>query len=209
MELCGTYALVPESMRGFTTRDYQLTTVEEAQKFLRHAPGSRKSRRLAPLLRLMQNGARSPMETREYLLACLPRRYGGYGLPKAQLNHRIELLPEERRVSKRGYFECDMCWPDHKVVIEYDGHADHESRDDRARDASKRNVLLARGYRVFTVTGEQICDAASFDSIMRDVATCLHYRMRDFPIDWTKRREELRMGLFKSMSAYEAERFGF
>ena len=207
MELCGTYALVPESVRGFTSREYPLTTQEELESFLQCIPGSRAARYLDAALGLMQNGSRSPMETREYLLLCLPKRYGGYGLPKPQLNYRIDLGPEERRVSRRRYFECDICWPQQMVVMEYDGHDDHESREDRSRDAVKRNMLLARGYKVFTVTGKQICDAAAFDRLVRDIVADLGHRLKSFPSDWALRRDALRKELFKSLSRYESERF--
>lgn len=207
MELCGTYALVPESVRGFTSREYPLTTQEELESFLQCIPGSRAARYLDAALGLIQNGSRSPMETREYLLLCLPKRYGGYGLPKPQLNYRIDLGPEERRVSRRRYFECDICWPQQMVVMEYDGHDDHESREDRSRDAVKRNMLLARGYKVFTVTGKQICDAAAFDRLVRDIVADLGHRLKSFPSDWALRRDALRKELFKSLSRYESERF--
>lgn len=207
MELCGKYALVPEAQRGCISRNYQLTSAKSIDRFLQgvsHIHGIKKLRRAVQFAR---DGSRSPMETREYLFTCLPKRLGGYGLPPATLNARIDLSPAERRVAKRQYLECDECWPEQRVVVEYDGHNDHESRENRARDAVKRNILIARGYDVFTVTGKQICDVHAFDKVIRDISRRIGFRLRDFPLDWEQRRSVLRQELFMSLSRYEGERF--
>lgn len=203
MELCGKYALIPGVQRGFASHECQLTSQSAIRAILQEVSGMRGADKLARILRYAQDGSRSPMETREYLLLCLPKRYGGYGLPEPQLNYRIDLNPEERHVSRRRYFECDMCWPRQMVVVEYDGHDDHESRKDRSRDAVKRNLLLARGYSVFTVTGGEIGRVLAFERIARDIATALGYRMRAFPDDWMTRHAALREELFKSLTGHE------
>lgn len=203
MELCGKYALAPDSPRGYISRNHQLTSIESVRAFLTQLPRMHGRRRLLEICEFISDGSRSPMETREYLLACLPKRHGGYGLPSPVLNAQIELSPEEQRAAKRGHLECDMYWKDQGVIVEYDGHDDHESREDRARDALKRNVLIARGYRVFTITSKQIMDACSFDSIMRDISACIGYRLKSFPADWENRRLFLRRELFASMARYD------
>ena len=207
MELCGKYALVPEAQRGYISRNYQLASTESIDRFLRgisHIHGVKKLRRA---VQFVGDGSRSPMETREYLLTCLPKRLGGYGLPPAALNARIDLSPAERRMAKRQYLECDECWPEQRVIVEYDGHDDHESRENRARDAAKRNILISRGYDVFTVTGKQICDVHAFDKVIRDISRRIGFRLRDFPPDWEQRRSILRQELFMSLSKYEGDRF--
>lgn len=207
MELCGKYALVPETQRGYISRNYQLASTESIDRFLRgisHIHGVKKLRRA---VQFVCDGSRSPMETREYLLTCLPKRLGGYGLPPATLNARINLNSAERRVAKRQYLECDECWPDQQVIVEYDGHDDHESRENRARDAAKRNILISRGYDVFTVTGKQICDVHAFDKVIRDISCRIGFRLKDFPTDWEQRHSILRQELFMSLSKYESERF--
>lgn len=205
MELCGKYALVPEARRGFASHEHQLTSLGELGEFLQRVRGMKGANKLARMLRYAQDGSRSPMETRVYLLLCLSKRWGGYGLPQPELNYRIVLDSDERLVSSRHYFECDSCWPDQKVVVEYDGHEDHESKENRARDAAKRNLLLARGYSVFTVTGGQIMKTSSFDRTAHDIAAALGYRMRGFPDDWEARRAALREELFKSLVGVERD----
>lgn len=199
MELCGTYALVPENENGFVTRDKQLTSVDLIRSFINSAEGARGVRKAAALARYLQDGSRSPMETREYLLFCLPRKYGGYGLPKAQLNYRIELTSEEHAVARRKYFVCDMCWPKLKVVVEYDGDASHSTREARSNDAVKKNILTAKGYAVYTITGNEISDCARTKQLAESIARGLNYRLQKFPADWDDRHRGLRKELFRSL----------
>lgn len=207
MELCGTYALLPEEPRGYICRNFQLASVASIRSFLREASELHGSKRLSIILKYLQDGSNSPMETRAYLLACLPKRYGGFGLPKAELNARINLDAEERRIARREHFKSDMSWPHAMVIVEYDGHDDHESRESRARDATRRNILLSKGYTVFTLTGRQLCNAFEFAKVVADIARSIHHRMRDFPENWEDRHRILRRELFKSMTSYETERF--
>ena len=207
MELCGRYALNADAVRGFVSRDYPLASIDSVRALLECSQGVHGKKQLLDVCRFVKENSRSPMETREYLLACLPKRLGGYALPTPELNVCIDLSPEERRAAKRKYIECDMCWEKQKVVVEYDGHDDHESREDRYRDALKRNLLIARGYRVFTITGKQILDAQAFDTIIRDIAGSLGYRLKSYPEGWDVRRTRLRASLFASLSDYESRCF--
>lgn len=199
MELCGRYALDPSAQRGFSSRSAPLTSISAITALLSEIHAKRCAADLVPALRFVASGARSPMETRAFLLLCLPKRYGGYGLPRPELNMRVDLDECERSVSDRHFFECDMLWPEQKVVLEYDGHLDHESYDARANDAVKRNILTNKGYQVFTMTGRQLRDAFVFDKAAKELSAALGYRLRQFPKDWVTRRGSLRDELFKSL----------
>lgn len=200
MELCGKYALIPDSPRGYTTRNHQFASVTSICDFLNRVPHLDGYKQLLQICKFLKDGSRSPMETREYLLACLPKRHGGYGLPTPKLNARIELNTDEQLLAQRKYLECDMLWEAGKVVVEYDGHDDHASREDRARDALKRNVLTTRGYQVFTITGKQIMNVGAFDAAIRDIAVSLGHRLRNFPENWKAQRTRLRRDLFASLT---------
>ncbi len=199
MELAGHYALRQDERRGFVSRKAALITRSSALDMMRIVMGKRNYERTASVLAYAAEGSRSPMETRQYLLAFLPKRLGGYGLPAAQVNAIIELGNAEKRETGRRHIECDLYWPEHDVVIEYDGGIDHASFERRSNDATKRNVLQAQGKRVFTVTARQILDVNAFDAVMQDIARAIHFRLRDFPADWEARRDKLRKDLFESM----------
>lgn len=65
-------------------------------------------------------------------------------------------LPEpERNVKLHGY-EVDCLWPDHKVIVELDGHRFHHHRteEDYARDLH----FLSLGYRTIRITYRMVVD---------------------------------------------------
>lgn len=62
---------------------------------------------------------------------------------------------EDIYVDGRWVARVDMCWPEEKVIVEYDG-AVHLQDKQRRRDARRRNELLADGWLVFTVTGDDL-----------------------------------------------------
>lgn len=199
MEFMGTYALRNDRARGFATRQVPLVMPEGLFPPLEAILGKRSFNQIASVLKHAESGSRSPMETREFLLFFLPKRFGGYGLPRARMNARIELCPSEQRGTNRRHVECDLFWPEHNIAVEYDGAIDHASHEARMRDATKRNVLQARGIRQFTITARQILDARAFDAVVRNIANAMHFRLRHFPEDWEARRDTLRADLFKSM----------
>lgn len=201
MELCGMYALVKEAPYGFVSRDIQLTSLEAIRAFASQVKGSRAFSFIRTSLGYLQEGSRSPMETRTYLLMCLPKRWGGYKLPKPVLNKRVQLSKEEQRLANRRYFECDMCWPEKQIVVEYDGQENHSDRSDRNRDSVKHNILVSKGYTVYTLTSGQIGNVHTFEKIVREIAQSLGYRLQGFPENWPERRRKLRNELFVSMGA--------
>lgn len=202
MELCGKYALVREAPYGFISRDHQLTSLDAVRLFASQVKGARAFSEIRSLLEHLQEGSRSPMETRAYLFMCLPKRWGGYKLPKPVLNMRIQLSKEEQGLANRRYFECDMCWPEERLVVEYDGHENHAERNDRNRDSVKRNILISKGYTVYTLTGGQIGSTQAFEKVVREIARLLGYRLQGFPEDWVERRRDLRNELFVSMGVH-------
>lgn len=101
--------------------------------------GVARARQALPLL---DRGAESPGEslTRAYLLLD--------GLPRPHSN--VDIFVQGRWVAR-----VDLCWPEQKVIVEYDGAVHLEERQ-RRRDARRRNDLLADGWLVITVTADDL-----------------------------------------------------
>lgn len=51
----------------------------------------------------------------------------------------------------RQVWRLDLCYPKHKVAIEYDGSAFHDSPEQRAHDEERRRWLRKRGWTVIVV----------------------------------------------------------
>lgn len=98
--------------------------------------GARLGRRAA---RLVRPGVDSPMETRLRMLIVLS------GLPEPQVN--FILRDEEGHWVVR----FDLCYPDLKLIIEYDGRQHAENDQQWARDIERREYLDRHGWRILVV----------------------------------------------------------
>jgi len=156
-------------------------------------PGARKARLAA---KYVLPGADSPREVVLVILLTLPRYWGGYNLSKPVLNHDIRLSAEGREILGFPTVAPDLCWPDAKVAVEYNGR-DHFDDERSALDAKRRKALEASGYTVIEVTNSMIDSAASMDALAKRLAKLLHEtpRLRVQIDDFPKKQEELRSAL--------------
>lgn len=151
-------------------------------------------KRAATALRWIADGAESPMEIKSRLLLTLPYRYGGYGLPMPEVNKDILLSGRTGHRVVRT-FRPDMCWPCHKVIVEYDGKAYHE---DAHKDKRRSNALESLGWHVLYITKEELHDIEQFDMLARQLGRLLGTRVRP-PADWGSKRVRARKELLLPM----------
>ena len=104
----------------------------------RHA---RLARRAAQLVR---DAVFSPMETRLRLLVVFA------GLPEPVVNLRIR---DDHGVV---VMRLDLCWPEHRLAVEYDGRHHVERIDQWERDHDRRDALENDGWRLVVVTAKGI-----------------------------------------------------
>jgi len=75
-----------------------------------------------------------------------------YGLPRPRVNEDVA-----------GY-EVDVLWPEHKLVVELDSRAYHDSEQPFERDRNKDADLLTAGYSVLRVTWRRLKDAPTLEA---------------------------------------------
>lgn len=172
-ELCGTYDMSNEDV----VECQPLTTVEKLSAFAESAERVYGRKRAFRALRYIANGSASPRETILTMSLCLPYALGGYGLPMPRLNHHLDLNARARRIAGRGYVVCDLCWPDTKLDVEYDGGL-HAEPEQIAKDSMRRDALLSMGYTVITVTKWQLNDGGEMNAIAHVVAECVGKKLR-------------------------------
>ena len=189
MELCGTHSTLPFS-HGLTP-PFTLTEQEVKNGFVSTKPivGAEELRRqlreFSPhayakavyAVQFIVDGSRSPGESRLYILLCLPVKLGGYGLPKPELNVRLDVPPKLQRICGKQHVVCDLLYRKEKLVIEYDGgyHWEGEQRmDDNIRDL----VLGEMGYTVIRIDKKQLEKLDTMDMQAANIARHLGIRMR-------------------------------
>lgn len=194
LEFCGSYALDRACEEGFRGRD-PLTSAESLQTYVEAATGTAGVKKAAVAARFLANGSASPMESIVAILLCLPRIYGGYGLPLPQLNPWIEVGKRAEGVTKNRHFACDLYWPEYNLAVEYESDRHHTGSERIAGDSRRRNALIYLDRTVVTITRIQLYDARQFHQIAQLLAKRMGKPLRPVKYDWLTRRYHLRQEL--------------
>lgn len=190
-ELCGYYSLDSDSDRGIK-RCMPLTSRARILALTRKMTPARGLVKARKAALLVADGCASPREAALFALLCFPVRLGGCGLPRAQMNREIKLNKSAAAAFGTAIYVGDMVWPDSRVIVEYDGLADHSEIGRIARDAGRRDALAAEGYTVFVVTNRQICDSEQFSVIAKAVAKAIGYKLRIRDASFEEKSAQLR-----------------
>ncbi len=188
-ELCGAYAVDAGEESGLSGRA-PLTTTAAIGDYLSRNPGLRGLPSARRVLAQVRDGSASPRETDLAMRMTLPGKWGGYGIGGARLNLRIDMGARARSQTSQGYYVADMCWPEKKLVVEYDSDL-HLTSSGIAHDAAKRRALEAAGYKVITVTRLQLDNLVEMDRIARAIARRLGIRLRPQAADFRQRQSAL------------------
>jgi Protein of unknown function (DUF559) len=118
----------------------------DPQEFIAAAEAfeGRNAKRARKAAALMRVGVDSPMETRIRLLIVLA------GLPEPQVNFIL------RVASGRWRWRFDLCYPEFKLIIEYDGRHHAFDQDQWIHDLERREWLDQDGWRIVIVISEGI-----------------------------------------------------
>ena len=101
--------------------------------------GARLARRAAALVR---SGVDSAMETRLRMMIILA------GLPEPQVNFIVRQPDGEWEV------RFDLCYPQLKLIIEYDGEHHRLDADQWSRDLKRREWLERQGWRIIVINAD-------------------------------------------------------
>lgn len=206
MELCGTYRR--EVRIGSTgmlndspETEYDippLTTPAKLKKFVESVGPARGAKAARQALKYVLPDSASPMETVVYLLLCLPRRCGGYGLPKPVLNPVITLSKAGRKHTLRKSSAPDLFWPKAKLDVEYNSDEHHGERQ-RALDSMRRKALERMNIEVIELTREEVWSTELFHATALRIARRLGKKIR--PVSegsFDSKRRALRLSLLSS-----------
>ena len=197
MEFCGTYALRPLGIEEKGDRSYALVNAESFKRHVnawRNLNGLVQARRVSMFL---ANGSASPMETKLYLLLCLPQKYGGYNLGKPELNAEVDPPEDARYILKQGKLKPDLLWRKAHVAVEYDGEY-HNDPQQMVRDELRRSILESMGYTVFVFKKQHVYNPLVFDKMAATIAARLGKRIRPLTFKQSLARESLRYELLEN-----------
>ncbi len=191
-ELCANYHVNPITDE-FDTQE-AFVTARRLQEYCAKfgGRGARKARAAAQYVR---GNTESPAEVALAMLLTLPRMYGGYGLPPAEPNYVIRIRSKEKGKPDKEY-RGDLVWPRRKVIVEYDSNMYHTTPQKISEDAERRNRLQDAGWRVITVTRDQVRSSGKTDELADQVRRALGEDRGPAPAREALLREELRKLLY-------------
>lgn len=166
-EICGGYARSPRAPHGFYKRP-PLAGVDELMTHFttEHGYGARRAREA---LAYVVEGSRSPMETIVVLLFTLPVELGGCGMPRPVLNCRIEIPPSLQLALGKPYLTVDLCWPEWRIILEYDSYLWHGGREQQDADNPRNEGLRDLGWMVRSVTSGMLGNDNVLDELVSKV----------------------------------------
>lgn len=167
MELCGRYGIDQNDRLFLRTQTCSPTELVDCARQMQRVRGRRQALEVAPLV---VGDSASPMETALTLILSQPIEMGGFGLPVPELNKSIPVRGSARRLWDDDFIAPDMLWEEGKLALEYDSSLHHSSEHRRARDSTRRDVLVEMGYRVVSVNGEHLRTPRAMENIAGIVA---------------------------------------
>ena len=197
-ELCGSYAIRPSEEGGLVNDLSPLTTPQLIFEHGLDKAGNRDSPRFRLHRRMLNSlvaGAASPAEARLCLAIITPRILGGQGLPRPELNVKIEVEGDALSLTQRRVIIPDMFWREFRLILEYMGSR-HAEIGRMGEDASRDNALIAMGYKVIHVTKRQVQDPVLFNGLMTMLRKELGIRQYTPSEEVAKKQETLRARLF-------------
>jgi len=157
--------------------------------------GCRGRRNAKEAMRWVIDNSASRMETVVYLLLCLPKRLGGYGLPKPVLNPKLIISNPDG--TKERY--PDLFWTGANIDVEYNSDAEHAGEWARYRDSRREVELVVANVKVLPLTRHQLMDVDGFDAFAQGLRRMLGLRTRPIDAGWEQRRADLRRRLLADL----------
>ena len=187
MELCGKYRTSLTQYdrgEGYDFLKYSRTSKAALRRYLRDTHGTKEGKRAKRILRHVVDDCSSPMSCYLYLLLCLPRSQGSYGLERIHTWGAYTTEHGFLPASSGEYMLYDLFWPNKFVAMQYTGDRYPTQRDFAA--------LVTEDMRVVCVTDHDIKDPDRFDTKARELAKLLDVTLPEPTDKWLKARDRLR-----------------
>ncbi len=187
---CGGFALSGCS-KDDLTNSATLTSVTALAKAARKFNGLHGAPKLRSLLPYVLNDSRSPQESLLAMVLTLPHYLGGFNLKAPKLNYRIDPGKRALQLGFSNYYVADLCWPEKRLIVEYDSNYAHLSPEQKTYDEARRNSLEYANYKLISVTSQQLSSITAMNAIAKEIARHLDQRIRPRVKDFNEKQRTL------------------
>lgn len=192
-ELCGRY-LIRDCWDGYIENSTCATSTEKIERVISGLAYRRGISAARKLVKCVNNGSNSPMETVLAMLLNLPKPLGGQGLKPISLNYPVTTL--------QGVKFVDIAFPWAKVGLEYKGREAH-SVEKASRDDRRQNTLTGSGWTILSVWYEDLTQSNLYEKLLQEVFCLLHLRRRCRSEAYRAQERILRMKLLPAIEKYQ------
>ena len=178
-EIAGTYCLPAREGESVIYGVSPRVVRAQMDEFLNGWPALKGIMRARCVAACAFDGSASPMETALALMLTLPVAWGGYGLPRPELNARVAVHGDARALSSKADMFIDLLWKREGVAVEYDSREFHglQGSAKLVMDTERANSLTALGYHALSVTYLQVTQQSRLDLLARQIAGLLGVRL--------------------------------
>lgn len=170
-QMLGRYLAVatPKGGRDGKTLQKRAPLLDEAAlgQYLSQFSRPRGAARVREAIRWTAARAASPQETNLQLAFTLPYAYGGFGLAKPLMNHKVTLSEKAKALCGKEECYIDLYWRGKNCGIEYQGSFHNRQIDE---DYARFYALDCMGKQLLFVADAQLKDAVQMNYIARKVA---------------------------------------
>ena len=173
--LCATYYIDPAA-EYLQEKRVPVTNAAAMRKFADRADNLNGIKAARRALKYALDNSNSPLETNLAVIARLPLSEGGFNALLMELNGLIKLSASGMRHIGRKSIRCDMVWRTVKVALEYESTLTHLELNQHYYDKARYTALTYSGYKVITVTAQQLRSYTSIDNLFFSVRKMLGMR---------------------------------
>lgn len=187
MELCGKYGTVLtqyDREEGYDFFQYPRTSKAVLHSYLHEIRNTKEGKRAKRVLRYVADDCTSPMSCYLYVLLCLPRSRGSYGLGRAIPSGAFHTEDGFMPSAHGDFLAYDLCWPKKRVAMQYTGKHPITTRNFEA--------LQTQGMQVVCVNDADLADTDRFDRLVRKLARLLGIALPEPTESWLAMRKKLR-----------------
>ena len=179
MCLCGTYAVI----EGGQKERIPVTSVSRLKSYIDRAQGCTGVKQARTALKFVKDNSNSPMESKINAFAALSMCHGGMGINDGVPNGVVKLSAKAREHHSTDELRVDILWRSKKVGLEYDSTQYHTTGAQLGKDNSRKTALNQDGYKILTVTAEDLRWTNRIESKFLQLAQMLGYRRRKDTFD--------------------------
>ena len=189
-ELCGSYYLDNNDLMGQNTRK-PVTSVQKLTRAMETADCHKGRSKALQALRYVSDGTHSPIESLLAAEFLLRKQFGGCAFRPFLCNHELVVPTHLRDLAGQSTITPDFYWPDHNLVVEYDGGLSHSGEARTNKDRSRGNGLEALGLTVIRIDKEHLMSPRRLEGVYASIYQTLGQRQRDASMGVSFQRQNL------------------